>query len=58
MVLTKLSVTGEKAIDFNLKGVDGKYYKLIDCAGKQDNYNVYLTIVRMLKQLLNLSRYK
>ena len=36
MVLTKTPICnfGEKAHDFDLKGVDGKNYKLEDCMGK------------------------
>ena len=44
MVLTKTPICnfGEKAIDFNLKGVDGKYYKLIDCAGKNGTIIMFI----------------
>jgi len=44
MVLTKTPICnfGEKAKDFNLKGVDKKFYKLSECSGKKGTIIMFI----------------
>ena len=44
MVLTKTPICnfGEKAIDFNLKGIDDKLYKLENCVGKNGTIIMFI----------------
>ena len=44
MVLTKTPICnfGEKAPDFDLRGIDGKNYNLDDCAGKNGTLIMFI----------------
>ncbi len=68
MVLTKTPICnfGEKPLDFNLKGVDGKNYKLLDCLGEKATLIMFICnhcpyvkaiIKYLVEDLNNLSKF-